>query len=107
MDQNEVLATTEESVVSQVTESVVSDDDGLDTGHKIGFYIILGLIGLSGIGIPILAFLLVKEHKKRKQLEDTLNAKATTETPAAEEPKAEEAAPEAKAEEPAPEKKKK
>ena len=110
MENNEVLAPVadEQVTVNQVVDAV-TEDDGLDTGHKIGFYIILGLIGLSGVGIPILAFLLVKEHKKRKQLEDTLNGK-TAETPApaaTEEPKAEADAPEAKAEEPAPEKKKK
>ena len=98
MDNNEILAPVEEQAVSQTVADVVCEDDGLDVGHKIGFYIILGLIGLSGVGIPILVFLLVKEHKKRKQLEDTLNGKAV-EAPKTEEAKAEtEVKPEAEAE---------
>ena len=84
MVDNEVLAPVEEqSVVSQVAEATC-EDDGVDTGHKVVFYIILGLIGLSGVGIPVLVFLLVKEHKKRKQVEAELSAKTET-TPATQE----------------------
>lgn len=87
-DNNNVLATAEEqSVVSQVTDAAC-DDDGVDAGHKVVFYIILGLIGLSGVGIPVLVFLLVKEHKKRKQAEDALNEKNGS-APKQEETKAE------------------
>lgn len=88
MEDNNVLATAEEqSVVSQVTDAAC-DDDAVDTGHKVVFYIILGLIGLSGVGIPVLVFLLVKEHKKRKQAEDALNEKNGS-APKQEETKAE------------------
>jgi len=69
------------NVVEQDTCPVVADDS-VDTGHKVIFYVILGLIGISGIGLPIVIWLLIREHKKRKQLEDTLNAKTTTAAPA-------------------------
>lgn len=87
MEDNNVLVTEEQSVVSQVTDAAC-DDDAVDTGHKVVFYIILGLIGLSGVGIPVLVFLLVKEHKKRKQAEDALNEKNGS-APKQEETKAE------------------
>lgn len=86
--ENEINVPVEESVVSQVAEATC-DDDAVDTGHKVVFYIILGLIGLSGVGIPVLVFLLVKEHKKRKQAEDALNEKNGT-TPTTEDAKKEE-----------------
>ena len=106
MNENEVMAPVAEqvnNVVEQDTCPVV--DDSVDSGHKVIFYVILGLIGISGIGLPIMIWLLIKERKKRKQLEDALNAQttsapATTETqaPAAEsqETKPAEATPEQK-----------
>lgn len=104
MEDNNVLATAEEqSVVSQVTD-VACDDDAVDTGHKVVFYIILGLIGLSGVGIPVLVFLLVKEHKKRKQAEDALNEKNGSASKQ-EETKAEDVKSEPEAKEPETEKK--
>lgn len=100
MEDNNVLATTEEqSVVSQVTD-VACDDDEVGTGHKVVFYIILGLIGLSGVGIPVLVFLLVKEHKKRKQAEDALNEKNGAAAPTQEDAKADEKKSEPEAKEP-------
>lgn len=93
MDNESLVTPVEEQVTVSNVADVVAEDD-CDTGHKVIFYVILGLIGLSGVGIPVLIFLLVKEHKKRKQLEDTLNGKAATEkteTPATEDAKADEA----------------
>lgn len=84
MNENEVMAPVSEqvnNVVAQQESCPVVADDSVDTGHKVIFYVILGLIGISGIGLPVVIWLLIKERKKRKQLEDTLNAQ-TTATPA-------------------------
>lgn len=85
MNENEVMAapvSEQVNVVAQQENPVVVDDN-VDAGHKVIFYVILGLIGVSGIGLPVVIWLLIREHKKRKQLEDTLNAQtATTVTPA-------------------------
>ena len=92
-NENNVMAPVAEQVVNNVVEQDTCPvvDDSVDSGHKVIFYVILGLIGISGIGLPIVIWLLIKERKKRKQLEDALNAQttaapATTETqaPAAE-----------------------
>ena len=89
MDENNNVMTTAAEQVNNVVAAQqescpVIADDSVDTGHKVIFYVILGLIGISGIGLPIVIWLLIREHKKRKQLEDTLNAKtaATTVAPA-------------------------
>lgn len=108
-NENNVMAPVSEQVVNNVVEQdtcPVVADDSVDTGHKVIFYVILGLIGISGIGLPIVIWLLIKERKKRKQLEDALNAQTTatttpavtTEAPAAEsqETKPAEATPEQK-----------
>ena len=100
VDLSEVKAAEEQ--VQQ--EEVVVTDETESTGHKVIFYIILGLVGLSGVGIPILIWLLIREHKKVKQLEtakapETAVIEAGTEEKAEEkeEPKVEEKAPETKA----------
>lgn len=107
-NENNVMAPVAEQVVNNVVEQdtcPVVADDSVDTGHKVIFYVILGLIGVSGIGLPIVIWLLIKERKKRKQLEDALNAQTTaapataeTQAPAAEsqETKPAEATPEQK-----------
>lgn len=80
MNENEVMAPVSEQVVNNVVEQdtcPVVAEDSVDTGHKVIFYVILGLIGVSGIGLPVVIWLLIREHKKRKQLEDTLNAQTT------------------------------
>ena len=101
VDLSEVKAA-EEQVAEQ--QEVVVTDETESTGHKVIFYIILGLVGLSGVGIPILIWLLIREHKKVKQLEtakapETAVIEAGTEEKAEEkeEPKVEEKAPETKA----------
>lgn len=80
MNENEVMTPVAEqvnNVVAQQESCPVVAEDSVDTGHKVIFYVILGLIGVSGIGLPVVIWLLIREHKKRKQLEDTLNAQAT------------------------------
>jgi len=91
--ENEVLAPVEETKVP-VTESVtVVDDDDCSTGSKVAFYVILGLIGVTIVGIPIVVYLWKKERKKRIDAEDKLKQlQAAAEAPAAEEVKAEEKA---------------
>ena len=69
------------NVAAQQESCPVVAEDSVDTGHKVIFYVILGLIGVSGIGLPVVIWLLIREHKKRKQLEDTLNAQATAAAP--------------------------
>lgn len=98
VDLSEVKAAEEQ--VQQ--EEVVVTDETESTGHKVIFYIILGLVGLSGVGIPILIWLLIREHKKVKQLTEAKapETAAVIETEEKveekEEPKVEEKAPEAK-----------
>ena len=85
MNENEVMTPVAEqvnNVVAQQESCPVVAEDSVDTGHKVIFYVILGLIGVSGIGLPVVIWLLIREHKKRKQLEDTLNAQATAAAPA-------------------------
>lgn len=84
-------------------EAVVATDEEPSTGHKVVFYIILGLVGLSGVGIPVLIWLLIREKRKVKQLEEakapeTAVVEVGTEekTEVKEEPKTEEKAPETK-----------
>lgn len=88
MDENNVMTPVSEqvNVVAQQESCPVVADDSVDTGHKVIFYVILGLIGISGIGLPIVIWLLIKERKKRKQLEDTLNAQTATSATLAEAP---------------------
>ena len=80
-ENNVVMTPVAEQVVNNVAAQQEScpvvAEDSVDTGHKVIFYVILGLIGVSGIGLPVVIWLLIREHKKRKQLEDTLNAQAT------------------------------
>ena len=79
-ENNVVMTPVAEQVVNNVVEQdtcPVVAEDSVDTGHKVIFYVILGLIGVSGIGLPVVIWLLIREHKKRKQLEDALNAQTT------------------------------
>lgn len=50
-----------------------TSDSTEEKGNNIVFYIIMGVLCLSGIGVPVLVFLLLKERKKRKQAEEQLN----------------------------------
>ena len=63
-----------EELEAQKAEAAVTED-GLDKKHKVAFYVILGIVGLSGLGVPILAYFLVKKIKENKQLKAELDAK--------------------------------
>ncbi len=84
---------TEAPVTEQVTdvvESVNQATESLDTKHKVLFYVLMGLLIITPVGV-VLAFLYIRKLKKEnKQYADQINGTAATETPApAEEPKAE------------------
>ena len=51
------------------------EEETLDKKHKVAFYVILGIVGLSGLGVPILAYFLVKKIKENKKLKEELDAK--------------------------------
>ena len=65
-------------VAESTTACTTSEPE--EKGNNVVFYIIMGVLCLSGIGIPVLAILLWKEKKKRKQLEEQLNKPAETKT---------------------------
>lgn len=68
MENNEVLTPDEEQV--KVNEEVVNTDtDDSGAGHKVLFFVIMGIVCLSGIGIPVAVILIWKQHKKLKQYE--------------------------------------
>ena len=73
-----------EAVVNTAT-SVPAVDTGLDTGHKVLFYVLLGLISVTVIGVPVAIILWRRSAKKCKQLEEELN-KLKNPTPEAEKP---------------------
>jgi hypothetical protein len=78
------LTDVEKVAEQQSTNEVVSaDDDDDSTAHKVVFYIVMALLGLSGVGIPILIWLLIKKSKQLKQTKKELEAakanQATTE----------------------------
>ena len=100
---NDLVAQKEADVITSEQE------DTLDKKHKVAFYVILGLIGLSGIGIPILVIFLVREIRAKKALEKQIaeSNKVSEEQPAeaATDVKVEETKEEPKKEDKAPEKK--
>ena len=69
MDENNVM---QEMATSDVATTVV--DDGIDTGHKIIFYVGLALLAITPVGIGILIWRLVKRKKQVKQLQGELDA---------------------------------
>ncbi len=66
---NEVLTPDEEQVKVNEEVTVVNTDDGEGAGHKVLFFVIMGIVCLSGIGIPVATILIWKQHKKLKQYE--------------------------------------
>ena len=84
-------------------------DDEMSTGHKVVFGIVMGILVLSGIGIPVMIWLLIKSHNKQKQLQKQLeefkNQKEEPVVVEATEEKSEEVKEEPKTEEKAPKKK--
>lgn len=85
---------TEAPVTEQVTDvvDVVSTaTETLDSKHKVLFYVLMGLLVITPVGV-VLAILYIRKLKKQnKQYADQINGTTATETPAtpAEEPKAE------------------
>lgn len=67
------LAPVEEQVMvnDDTSYELVETDEG---GHKVLFYVMAGIVCLSGIGIPILVWRLIKRKKQLKQLQDQLAA---------------------------------
>ena len=68
----------QELVAQKEANEVVSsdDDDEESTGSKVFFYIIMGILGICGVGVPILIWFLVKSRKKNKQLQKELDEMA-------------------------------
>lgn len=66
MNENENIVAVENEVVAPAAAEAACDE--VTTGHKVAFYVILGLIAVSGVGLPITIYLLIKEKKKNKQL---------------------------------------
>lgn len=85
---------TEAPVTEQVTDVVDvvnTATESLDTKHKVLFYVLMGLLVITPVGVVLAVLYIRKLKKQNKQLTDQVNDTAATETPAtpAEEPKAE------------------
>ena len=79
-DFNLDLSEVEKANEVAVENTACTTSETEEKGNNVVFYIIMGVLCLSGIGIPVLAILLWKEKKKRKQLEEQLNKPAETKT---------------------------
>ena len=68
---NDELKAPEEQVTVVNNEEVttVTTDDSDGAGHKVLFFVIMGIVCLSGIGIPVACILIWKQHKKLQQYE--------------------------------------
>ena len=90
-ENNEMVTVENNEVVAPVVTEAACDE--VTTGHKVAFYVILGLITVSGVGLPITIYLLIKEKKKNKQLIEAQGKAAAPEvtTEATQEEKKEEA----------------
>ena len=89
--ENENVLTPDEEQVKVNEEVTVNTDDGEGASHKILFFVIMGIVCLSGIGIPVAAIVIWKQHKKLDQYKKQfgeLPKKETAPAPA-EEPKTE------------------
>lgn len=77
------LAPVEEQVTAVNDTSYELVDTTEETGHKVLFYLMAGIVCLSGIGVPILVWRLLKRKKQLKQVEAQLAAlQAPAVTPA-------------------------
>lgn len=89
---NDLTEAPVEEQVTNAVEVVNQATESLDTKHKVLFYVLMGLLVITPVGV-VLAILYIRKLKKQnKQLTDQVNGTAAaTETPAtpAEEPKAE------------------
>lgn len=75
-DFNLDLSEVEKANEVAVENTACTTSDSEEKGNNVVFYIIMGVLCLSGIGVPVLIFLLLKERKKRKQAEEQLNKPA-------------------------------
>lgn len=75
-DFNLDLSEVEKANEVAVENTACTTSDSEEKGNNVVFYIIMGVLCLSGIGVPVLVFLLLKERKKRKQAEEQLNKPA-------------------------------
>ena len=92
MENNEVLTPDEEQV--KVNEEVTVNTDDGGAGHKVLFFVIMGIVCLSGIGIPVAAIIIWRQHKKLDQYKKQFGELPKKETAPAptEEPKTEDSA---------------
>lgn len=87
----------QEVATNDVATNVTAVDDGIDAGHKVLFYVFIGLVAVTPVGLGILIWRLVKRKKQVKQLQGELEAtKAMLPPPAPEVVQAEVVTPEQK-----------
>lgn len=72
MNENTLAPEQEQQVVPETTlaDVTVVDDDNNEAGHKVLFFVIMGIVCLSGIGIPVAAIIIWRQHKKLTQYKD-------------------------------------
>jgi len=89
--ENEKVLTPDEEQVKVNEEVTVNTDDGEGAGHKVLFFVIMGIVCLSGIGIPVAAIIIWRQHKKLDQYKKQFGELPKKETAPApvEEPKTE------------------
>lgn len=91
--ENNTLAPEQEQqqVVPETTADVTVVDDSNEAGHKVLFFVIMGIVCLSGIGIPVAAIIIWRQHKKlaqyKKQFGDLPKEQATEDAAPTEEKK--------------------
>jgi len=71
------------------------ENDEVSTGHKVLFYVLMGVLCLFGVGVPVLIFLLIKKCNEVKKLKEEKAAESKAEVKteeSTEEPKTEEVA---------------
>ena len=69
MENNTLAPEQEQQVVPETTPADVTvvDDSNEEGGHKVLFFVIMGIVCLSGIGIPVAAIIIWRQHKKLAQ----------------------------------------
>lgn len=68
MENNTLAPEQEQQVVPETTPADVTVvDDNNEAGHKVLFFVIMGIVCLSGIGIPVAAIIIWRQHKKLAQ----------------------------------------
>ena len=80
---DELVKAPEQEQVTNVAQAVTEVTESLDTKHKVLFYILMGLLVITPIGVVLLVLKLRKKNKENQQLTDQINAQAATQAPAA------------------------